>query len=74
MSLRKSILQKGIRLLAGGANQKTTQGMIQGAGAISKGGVETMGSMGTIPSKLGQLPKIKPAKGKVETMKTIYRK
>jgi hypothetical protein len=74
MSLRKSILQKGIRLITGGANQKTTQGMIRGAGSTSKGGVETMGSMGTMPSALGQIPKIKPSKGKVETMKTIYRK
>tara|TARA_R110002153_G_scaffold51017_3_gene143545 strand:+ start:5904 stop:6128 length:225 start_codon:yes stop_codon:yes gene_type:complete len=74
MSLRKSILQKGIRLLAGGANQKTTQGMLSGAGQVSKGGVQSMGSMGTIPNKLGQIPKIQPAKGKVETMKTIYKK
>ena len=71
MSLRKSILQRGIRLLAGGANQKTTQGMIRGAGSTSRGGVETMGSMGTMPNKLGQLKNIKPAKGKVETMKSM---
>lgn len=64
MSLRRSIIQKGIRLIAGGANQKTTQGMIRGAGSTSKGGVETMGSMGTIPKipkpptvSYGTLPK-----------------
>lgn len=66
------LAKKGIRLIAGGANQKTTQGMLGGAG--SKAGVETMGSMKTLPSKLGQIPKIKPAKGEVETMKKIYKK
>lgn len=63
-----------IRLIKGGANQKTTKGMIPSGMTTSKGGVETMGSMGTMPSKLGQIPKIKPSKGKVETMKTIYGK
>lgn len=57
MSLRRSIIQQGIRLIKGGANQKTTQGMIRGAGSTSKGGVETMGSMGTIP-KIPKPPKV----------------
>ena len=78
MALFRNLVRYGmrpaIRLIKGGANQKVTQGMIRGAGSTSKGGVETMGSMGTMPSKLGQIPKVKPAKGKVETMKTIYRK
>ncbi len=60
--------RKGIRLISGGANQKTTQGMLGGAGKTSKAGVETMGSMGTMPSPLGRIPKTPPSKGRVETM------
>jgi len=60
--------RKGIRLISGGANQKTTQGILRGAGTTSKAGVETMGSMGTLPSKLGRITKTPPAKGRVETM------
>lgn len=47
--LRRTILNAGIRLIGGGRNQKTTQGMLQGAGSTSRGGVETMRSMGTMP-------------------------
>lgn len=67
------LAKKGIRLISGGAGQKTTQGMLGGAGKASKGGVESMGSMGTMPSRLGQISKTKPAKGEVETMKKIYK-
>lgn len=41
---------KGIRLIKGGADQKTTYGMIKGMSPPSKGGVETMRTMG-MPSK-----------------------
>jgi len=66
--------KKGIRLISGGAGQKTTQGMLGGAGKVSKGGVESMGSMGTLPSRFGQIKKTPPAKGVVETPKSIYKK
>ena len=65
--------KKAIRLISGGAGQKTTQGMLGGAGKASKAGIETMGSMKTMPSPLGQISKTKPAKGEVETMKKIYK-
>lgn len=41
---------KGIRLIKGGADQKTTYGMMKGVSPPSKGGVETMRTMG-MPSK-----------------------
>ena len=68
------LARKGMRLISGGAGQKTTQGMLGGAGQVSKGGVQSMGSMGTLPNKLGRIPKTPPAKGEVETMKKIYKK
>jgi hypothetical protein len=62
MSLFNKIARFGmgpaIRLIKGGANQKTTQGMIRG-GTTSKGGVETMKSMGNIPRP----PKVRPPSG-----------
>ena len=41
---------KGIRLIKGGADQKTTYGMAKGMSPPSKAGVETMKSMGNMPS------------------------
>lgn len=52
-----NILRGAGRLIAGGANQKKTYGILKGLSQPSKGGVETMGSMRkkmleTLPKKI----------------------
>lgn len=45
MALFSSVLRGAGRLIAGGANQKKTYGILKGLSKPSKGGVETMRSM-----------------------------